>query len=63
MHYLNSYGTNEKKKILFFINYLKSETRKNSEKNYTNVSLDGKIRVMKDCSFRRRIENNKICST
>ena len=28
--------------FLFFFNYLKTETRKNSEKNYTNVSLDGR---------------------
>ena len=43
MHYLKSYGINEKKIIfLFFFNYLKTETRKNSEKNYTNVSLDGR---------------------
>ena len=42
MHYLKSYGINEKKIFLFFFNYLKTETRKNSEKNYTNVSLDGR---------------------
>ena len=43
MHYLKSYGINEKKYIfLFFFNYIKTETRKNSEKNYTNVSLDGR---------------------
>ena len=28
--------------FLFFFNYLKTETRKISEKNYTNVSLDGR---------------------
>ena len=27
---------------LSFFNYLKTETRKNSEKDYTNVSLDGR---------------------
>ena len=42
MHYLESYGINEKKIFLFFFNYLKTETRKNSEKNHTNVSLDGR---------------------
>ena len=42
MHYLKSYGINKKKIFLFFFNYLKTETRKNSEKNYTNVSLDGR---------------------
>ena len=43
MHYLKSNGINEQKKIFFFFfNYLKTETRKNSEKNYINVSLDGR---------------------
>ena len=28
--------------FLFFFNYSITETRKNSEKNYTNVSLDGR---------------------
>ena len=32
-----------KKKMLFFFNYLKAETTKNSEKNYTNVSLNGRF--------------------
>ena len=34
MNFLKSYGINEKKYIfLFFSNYLKTETKKNSEKN------------------------------
>ena len=40
MDYLKSYGINEKKIFLFFFNFLKTETRKTSEKNYTNVPLD-----------------------
>ena len=35
MQYFKSYGM-KKKMFLFFFNYLKTETRKNSEKNYTN---------------------------
>ena len=31
-----------KKLFLFFLNYLKTEIRKNSKKNYTNVSFDGR---------------------
>ena len=42
LHYLNSYGINKKNMFLFFFNYLKTETRNNSEENYTNVSLDGR---------------------
>ena len=42
MHYLRSYGINEKNIFLFFFNYFKTEITKNSEKNYTNVLLDGR---------------------
>ena len=28
--------------FLFFLIYVKTDTRKNSETNYTNVSLDGR---------------------
>ena len=37
MYYLKCYGINKKNMFSFFINYLKTETRKKSEKNYTNV--------------------------
>ena len=42
MHYLKSYGINKTKMFLFFLNYLKTENRKNYEKNHINVSLDGR---------------------
>ena len=42
MHYLKSYGIKKKYMFMFFFNYLKNESRKNSEKNYTDVSLDGR---------------------
>ena len=35
-------GWTKKYTFLFFFYYLKTETRKNSEKNYKNVSLDGR---------------------
>ena len=45
--------------FLFFFNYLKTETRKNSEKNYTNVSLDGRCSSIFWKNFYFKINNKK----
>ena len=60
MHYLKSYGINEQKKIfLFFFKYLKTETSKNSEKNYTNLSLDGRCSSISWKKFYSKFNNKK----
>ena len=53
--------------FLFFFNYLKTETnRENSEKNYTNVSLDGRcssifwINVYSKFNIRKKKISNKM---
>ena len=43
--------------FLVFFNYLKTETRKNSEKNYTNILLDGRC-----SSIFRKIFYSKWCA-
>ena len=58
MHYMKSYGINQKKN-LFFFNYLKTETRKHSEKNYTNVSLDGRCISIFWKNFYSKFNNKK----
>ena len=45
--------------FLFFFNYLKTEARKNSEKNYTNVSLDGRCISIFLKNFYFKINNKK----
>ena len=45
--------------FLYFFNYLKTETRKNSEKNYTNVSLDGRYSSIFRKNFKSKFNNKK----
>ena len=45
--------------FLFFFNYLKIETRKISEKNYTNVSLDGQRSSIFWKNFCSKFNNKK----
>ena len=59
MHYLKSYGINKKRLFLLFFNYLKTETRKNSEKNYTYVSLDGRCSSTFRKNFYFKFNNTK----
>ena len=45
--------------FLFFFNYLETETGKNSEKNYTHVSLDGRCRSIFWKNVYFKINNKK----
>ena len=48
-----------KKMFLILFNYLKTETRENSEKNYTNVSLDGRCSSIFWKNFYYKFNNKK----
>ena len=45
--------------FLFFFNYLETEDRKNSEKHYTNVSLDGRCSSIFRTNFYSKFKNKK----
>ena len=45
--------------FLFFFNCLKTETRNNFEKNYTNVSLDGRCSRIFWKNFYSKFNNKK----
>ena len=45
--------------FLFFLNYLKTETTKNSEKNYTNVLLDFRCSSIFWKKFYSKFNNKK----
>ena len=49
----------QKNMFLFFFNYLKTEIRKNSEKNYTNVSLDCRCSGIFWKNFYSKFNNKK----
>ena len=59
MHYSKSFGINKKNMFLFFFNYLETETRKHSEKNYTNVLLDGQCSDIFRRNFYFKFNNKK----
>ena len=52
----NLWDEQKKNKFLLFFNCLKTENRKNSEKNYTNVSLDGRCRKIFRKNFYSKVK-------